>query len=160
MSDARLLDKIAGLPETGPLAEAVSFRERLMALTEDSHNAALKPTDPGGLSHAFRAAIACRIARISGDEALAEHYATLAGNSAEAAYCDPAAVPDSAWERAAIAHADKITRRPKDATPEDIEALREAGIAEGDIVRLTGLVAFVNYQLRLALVMRKLAEAQ
>lgn len=160
MSDARLLDKIAGLPETGPLAEAVRFRERLMALTDDSYNAALKPKEPGGLSHAFRAAVASRIARISGDEALADHYATLAGDSAEGNYCDPAILPASAWEKAAIAHADKITRRPKDATPEDIDALREAGIAEGDIVRLTGLVAFVNYQLRLALVMRKLAEAE
>jgi len=151
-----VLETAAGLAETGPLAEALALRGNLMELTQSSHDAALLPREPGGLSHALRAALACRIARMNGAVELAEHYARLAGDSAEAALADPATHSKEAPLAAILAYVDRVTRAPKDATRADIEALRAAGVADGDIVRLAGLVAFVNYQLRVALVLQKL----
>ena len=55
---------------------------------------------------------------------------------------------------------DLVTRSPKDATKADIEALREAGLVDADIVRLAGLVAFVNYQLRVTAVLSVMGETQ
>ena len=45
-------------------------------------------------------------------------------------------------------HADLLTTAPREATRQDIERLKAAGVAEPDIVRLAELAAFVNYQLR------------
>ena len=48
---------------------------------------------------------------------------------------------------------------PKDATASDIAALKNAGIPEDDIVRLSELIAFVNYQVRVLAGLRLMAEA-
>lgn len=148
-----VLENAAAVPAEGPLAEALALRARLMDLTEASHTAALKPNEPGGLSHDLRAALACRMTRIAGAEALAAHYGALAPGHPLA---DPDAAGADPREAAILAYVDKITRSPRDAQPADIDALRDSGVAEGDIVRLAGLVAFVNYQLRVALVLEKL----
>ena len=52
-------------------------RAEIVAMTQATHDAALKPKDPGGLSHAERAALASRIARLNADAGLAAHYETL-----------------------------------------------------------------------------------
>ena len=49
---------------------------------------------------------------------------------------------------AILSHVDLVTTRPRDATQADIAALRGAGVTEPDIVRLSQVVAFVNYQVR------------
>lgn len=151
MSD-HILERAANVPATGPLAEALKTRARLMELTQASHDAALRPATPGGISYTERAALAERMAEICKDSALAEHYRTLAGDAP--AWATPGARADDIRLDALIAYVDKITLSPRDATPEDIDALRAAGVDEGDIVRLAGLVAFVNYQLRVAKVLR------
>jgi uncharacterized protein YciW len=151
-----VLETAAGVPETGPLAESVAVRARLMELTQASHDAALLPEEAGGLSHALRAALAGRIARLNGESALAAHYASLAGEAEEAALSDPETGGEDARHSAILSYVDQVTISPKDATRAGIEALRAAGVTESDIVRLAGLVAFVNYQLRVALVLRKL----
>ena len=48
------------------------------------------------------------------------------------------------------ARADKLTLQPETATRGDVTALTEAGLSTRTIVSLTGLIAFVNYQLRVA----------
>ncbi len=155
----RILEDAGAVPDAGPLADAVAFRERLMELTEASHEAALRPAQPGGLSHGLRAAIAARITRHCAETALAAHYDALAAGAPEAALAEPGAMSDDARLAAILAYVDKVTLSPSTASRADIDALRAAGIAEGDIVRLAGLVAFVNYQLRVALVLRGLAGA-
>ncbi|MGC2779965.1 MAG: hypothetical protein WA418_30435, partial [Bradyrhizobium sp.] len=45
-------------------------------------------------------------------------------------------------------HADLLTLSPRNATRDDIATLRAAGVGDPDIVRLSELAAFVNYQLR------------
>ncbi len=155
MSGGHVLERAAGVPAEGPLAEALATRARLMELTEASHEAALMPAEPGGLPHDLRAALACRMTRIAGTAALADHYAAMAPGHPLAS---PDAAGSDAREAAILAYVDKVTRSPRDATPDDIDALRDGGVAEGDIVRLAGLVAFVNYQLRVAVVLDALGE--
>ena len=55
---------------------------------------------------------------------------------------------DNVRLKAVIRHTDLVTRSPKDAVAGDIAALKAAGITEDDIVRLSELIAFVNYQVR------------
>jgi len=57
-------------------------------------------------------------------------------------------------------HADLLTLSPREATRQDIAALKAAGVSEADIVRLSELTAFVNYQLRVLAGLRLLKEVE
>lgn len=146
---------------TDSLAGALTRRAKLMELTQDSYEAALLPQEPGGLSYAERAALACRMARICQQPGLSQHYAELLASCTDtgtdniSALTTPGTMPsaEDARLQAIVAYVDKVTRSPKDAVPDDIESLRAANVNESDIVRLASLVAFVNYQLRVAAVL-------
>lgn len=142
-----------GLVAGSAVHQALDGRADVMAMTQATHDAALKPADPGGLSHAERAALATRVARLSGDQELAAHYAVLIGNTpspAITAIADPTSDgADDARLAALLAYADLVTLRPRDAAAADIEGLKQAGISDADIVRLAELVAFLAYQIRL-----------
>ncbi len=120
-------------------AAAMAQRAQLMAASEANARAVLSPQDPGGLSQAARLAFAARIAALNGDEALAAHYRATAG--------EPCA--QDARFIAMQRHVDLVTTAPREATRDDIAALQQAGVADADIVRLSQLIAFVNYQVRL-----------
>ena len=126
-----------------------------MMLTQQTHDAALTPVEPGGLSHAERAALAIRIARINDHKAFEDHFVTLLE---KAGMPEPAARMADIWfdggsdvrARALIRHVDLVAHAPRDATGHDVELLRQAEISDADIVRLSELVAFVSYQIRVA----------
>lgn len=158
-----LIETLAGIRAGTPLAEALTQRAEIVALSQASHDAVLLPRDPGGLSHAERAALAARMAAWNADPALAAHYRNLlerAGRTpvltaiaaGEAAEADPRLA-------AIIRHADLLTRRTRDASRNDIAGLVAAGVAEPDIVRLAELAAFVNYQARVIAGLRLLGAA-
>lgn len=163
---SHVLETAAGVPSSGPLAEALSMRGKLMDLTQASYQAALLPKDAGNLPANLRAALACRMARISLQQGLAQHYADLLAGYGGAADPDQLAMPgkmppaDEPRLAAIIDYVDLVTERPKDASEETINALRSVGIEEPDIVRLAGLVAFVNYQLRVAAVLSVMGKNQ
>ncbi|WPZ16569.1 hypothetical protein T8J41_22045 (plasmid) [Nitratireductor rhodophyticola] len=143
----------AGIGANGSVREALEGRADIMAMTQATHDAALKPSDPGGLSHGERAALAARVARLNKDEALAAHYMALleeaGADEAVSAMADPAHDGEGDARRAALlAYTDLVSTHPRDTTPEDIEALKSAGISDADIVRLSELNAFLAYQIR------------
>jgi uncharacterized protein YciW len=152
MSSSHLIETLsrAGSGFASVLAE----RAEILGLSQAAHDAVLLPREPGGISHAERAALAARMARANADETLAEHYRGLLHQAGET----PAllAVAEGANQseetdirlRAIIRHADLVTLSPKDATKADIAALKATGLSEPDIVRLAELIAFVNYQAR------------
>ncbi len=120
-----------------------------MRASQANCEAVLGPREAGGVSHALRLALACRIARLNGDARLAAHYQTALSGASEIALADPEAAPPADPRQAAmLRHVDLVTRAPRQATRRDIDALRAAGIAEADIVRLSQVIAFVNYQVR------------
>ncbi|MCF3934532.1 hypothetical protein L1787_14070 [Acuticoccus sp. M5D2P5] len=144
----------SGLTETDPLVAALTVREDIFAATEAAHDASLTPTDPGGISHAERAALAVRIARQNEAETLVSHYRALfetAGAPAEIApLADPAFTGgDDKRLTAILAYMDQVAVTPREATAEEITAMQAAGVADADIVRLAELNAFLAYQIRL-----------
>ncbi|OMQ39932.1 hypothetical protein [Ensifer sp. 1H6] len=146
---------IVGIEPGSAMAGVISARADIMALTQKTHDSALTPENPGGLSHAERAALAWRIAKINDHKAFEDHFEAL---------LEKAGAPDAAarmadiWfdggsdirAKALIRHVDLVAHAPKQATRHDIELLQEAGLADDDIVRLSELVAFVSYQIRVA----------
>ena len=140
--------RAAGISADHPLAGVLSGRSNIIELTERSHDAALKQEPSGGFTHSQKAALACRMARLNLDGELASHYENMVG-AGEALIAEPGFDgADNACLKAVIRHTDLVTRNPKDAVAGDITALQAARITEADIVRLSGLIAFVNYQVR------------
>lgn len=137
----------------GPVRTALEGRADIMEMTQATHDAALKPLNPGGLSHGERAALAARIARLNADRDLAAHYQALLEEADPGA--DVAAMADPTYKgrgsgrlSALMAYSDLISVRPRDTTPADVEALKAAGISDADIVRVSELNAFLAYQIR------------
>jgi uncharacterized protein YciW len=126
-------------------------RAEILRLSQAAHDAVLHPRDPGGLSYGLRAALAARMARHNGDASLATHYDSLVDRAGEASTA-PLAQPGQKVGDKRIAevvrHADRLTLAPREATRAHVEALRSAGVGDADIVRLSELAAFVNYQVR------------
>jgi uncharacterized protein YciW len=157
-----VLDTVTGLSGT-PLANLRRQRPEIVRLTEASYRAALAPESEGDLSRVERAALACRMSVLTGDDALADHYrqrlAEIGAGSEETALADPGAKASSPRAAAIARHVDLVTMTPERATRADIEALRSAGLSDVTIVTLAGLIAFVNYQLRVAAGLRMLKGA-
>jgi uncharacterized protein YciW len=153
MSATAIIERRAGVSPGSSLGAVLDRRAEIMALSQAAHDAVLIPRDPGGIDHALRAALAERMSVHLGNADLAAHYREMleaAGSTVElAGIADPAQPALSAGRTAAIVrHVDMVTKSPRDASGADIQALREAGISEPDIVRISELVAFVNYQAR------------
>ncbi len=156
-----VLVEAAGITVDHPLATVLAGRSEVMRLTQESHDAVLKPEPPGGLSHAERATLACRMARLNDEEILAGHYeAMVPQNSELRAFTDPASRnSDDPRIQAILRHTDLVTMNPKHATAGDILGLKSAGVLEADIVRLSELIAFVSYQVRVIKGLRLMVEA-
>ena len=152
-----IVAKAAGISAGSPLAGVLSGRSDVLELTEKSHDAALRPRQPGGLTHSERAALACRIALLNNETVLARHYESLIGGG-------NFVIADTGFDgggdirlRAILRHTDLVTVNPKEAVSGDISALKSAGIADADIVRLSELIAFVSYQIRVVAGLRLMA---
>ncbi len=150
--------RAAGVSSTSPLAGVLAGRADLMDLTENSHEASLRPNRPGGLSHSERAALGCRIAKLNDEQVLAAHYESLMdADNRELAETGFTGGDDSRL-KAMIRHTDLVTVDPKSAVAGDISALKAAGLEDADIVRLSQLIAFVSYQIRVVAGLRLMAE--
>ncbi|MGY8663632.1 hypothetical protein Q3C01_14840 [Bradyrhizobium sp. UFLA05-109] len=156
---------MAGVPEGSRLGQALNARAEILRLSEAAHDAVLVPREPGGLSHGLRAALAARMCRHLGDAALTAHYKSYLAHSHDldvAALAEPGSCSGDPLNDAMARHADLLTLSPRKATRQDIETMKAAGVSEADIVRLSELAAFVNYQLRVVagLKLLKLVEAR
>jgi len=153
-----IVAKAAGISAGSPLAGVFSGRSDVLELTEKSHDAALRPRQPGGLTHSERAALACRIAKLNNEPVLAQHYESLIGGGNQAIVDTGFDGGDDARLKAILRHTDLVTVNPKEAVGGDISALQSAGIGDADIVRLSELIAFVSYQIRVVAGLRLMAE--
>ena len=153
-----IVAKASGIAAGSPLTAVLTLRRDILELTETSHEAALRPNQPGGLKLSERAGLACRIAKRNNDPVLAKHYESMFGVGSQAIADTGFHGGGDARLEAIIRHTDLVTLNPKEATADDITALRSAGLDDADIVRLSELIAFVNYQVRVAAGLRLLAE--
>ena len=153
----------ANLASDSLLTELLSARADLFELTQITEEAALRPHETGILSHELRAALASRIARLNNEEPLAAHYGRNLPSPERMPVLqqiyNPAHTPMAEPQLAAIVrHVDRVTCEPKNASRTDIQALQATGVSDADIVRLSELIAFVNYQLRLVSGLRLMKE--
>ena len=150
--------KAAGISKSSPLKGALALRSDILELTEKSHKASLRPNQSGGLNHATRAGLACRIAKRNNESVLARHYETMFSVGSQEFANTEFDGGNDARSKAIIRHTDLVTLNPKEATADDISALRDAGLCDADIVRLSELIAFVSYQIRVVAGLRLMAE--
>src|ERR1700736_5538718 len=78
-----LIESLAGVPPGSRLGQALKTRAEILRLSEAAHDAVLLPREPGGLSHALRAALAARMCRHVGDDALTRHYDSYLAHSGD-----------------------------------------------------------------------------
>ncbi|SDJ20190.1 hypothetical protein [Salipiger marinus] len=149
----------AGVSESGPVAEAVTLRANIMEMTQAAEEAVLAPADCGAWPADLRAALAARIARLNGEEQVAQRYAARQQGQEYAALADPSEDGTSLGLLSVVSFMDAVASTPRDIAAEDISALLTAGIADADIVRLCELNAFLAYQLRLIAGLRLMTEA-
>lgn len=112
-------------------------RPAVVTHTQGAYEALFSPADPRGVSVGHRHAIALRIATLNEQPELAAHHRPSASTEVD----DPVLA-------ALLAHAELLTTKPAAATPADLQALRDVGLDETDIVTASQLIGFVNYQLR------------
>lgn len=151
MSDA--IDKAAGLTPDDALYHTRRLRPVFVDGAEQCRQSVLLPQDGLGLGAALRLALARRIAALNEDAALvAEFDAQLAQQQPDAAELALAAgeTPADARLAALARHTDLVTLTPARARESDIRLLEQAGLSSPQIVALSELIAFVNFQSRVA----------
>ena len=113
----------SGVTETSPAGAAVLRREKVMRQTQAAEDAVLAPEKPGAWSASVRAAFAVRIARLNGNDELAEHYADRITDDTASPLADPANDGSQQGLAAVVAFMDKVAAHTREVRAEDIEAL-------------------------------------
>jgi len=156
------IDKAAGLSPDDGLFKARRFRPEFVDGAELCRLSVLLPATDQGLSPALRGALALRMAALNADQALIVEY------EGQLARLDPTdqllalarGAMDLEEPLATIArHVDLITLTPSKAEAGDIARLAAAGLNNPQIVALSELIAFVNFQTRVAAGLRLMRSA-
>lgn len=160
MTDA--MDKAAGLLPSDELFGARRFRPEFVEGAELCRASVLLPTNDLGLAPDLRVALARRMAKLNADHALVEQY------DAQLAEFDPSEQLQSIAQgrmelpeplATIVRHADLVTLTPIKAEVNDIARLAAAGLNNPQIVALSELIAFINFQTRVAAGLRLMRSA-
>ncbi len=112
---------------------------------------------PGGLSRRQREMIAVAVSRANRcDYCVAHHVEALARYVSDPALLAAIASGEDLADlvpadQALLAYANKLTRAPVSVSADDIQGLRDAGVAEADILLANLIVAYFNFVNRIAL---------
>ncbi|CAM3587008.1 hypothetical protein BS639_08545 [Rouxiella silvae] len=147
------IDKAAGLSPDDALFETRRFRPEFVQGAELCRLSVLQPANSQALGHDFRLAVALRIARLNADWPLIDDYSTqlaaLDVDAATAAFAKGEVNLEQPLATIAR-HVDLVTLTPSEAQAGDIRLLELAGLDSGKIVALSELIAFVNFQAKVA----------
>ncbi len=160
MSDA--IDRAAGLTPDAPLYQTRRLRPEFVDGAEACRRSVLTPESDQGLSSALRLALAQRMAWLNQESLLLEEYQRELARlqpAAELLALAQGAIPASEPLAAIVKHTDLITRQPTEASEHHIRLLEQAGLSNPQIVALSELIAFVNFQTRVAAGLRLLRSA-
>ena len=155
MSDGNpdVMDTLAGLADDSALAAVRRQRADVVKHLQGSDDAIFAPAHHGGLTRPEREACALRVASLLRDSALEEHYHRRMVALGETHPLN------GARGECILAHVDRVTLDPADATKADIDALLATGLTPHAVVSLSQLIAYVNFQSRLVAGLRMLKEA-
>lgn len=147
------IDKAAGLAADEALYHTRRFRPEFVEGAEQCRLSVLQPENDQGLPADWRLAVALRIATLNADTALITEYRTQLARLTPApsllALADGAAMADEPMATLSR-HIDRITLTPGKAEADDITRLAGAGLDNPQIVALSELIAFVNFQSKVA----------
>lgn len=160
------IDHLSGIAPDTELYRIRRERPDFVDGTELCRQTVLTPAHGFDLGHALRAALAARMAGFIGREDLARTYDGMLANagatpllSGIAAGSEPGVEADG-FLRAILRHADLVTKTPRNNTKADIEALEAAGLSNPQIIALSELIAFVNYEARVIVGLEILGEVE
>lgn len=160
MTDA--MDKAAGIAPDDALYATRRFRPEFVQGAEACRLAVLQPANDQGLERDLRLALARRMAALNADAALLEEYDRQLAElrPSERIQAVASGKTDLNEPLATIVrHVDLITLTPSRAEAKHIAALAGAGLNNPQIVALSELIAFVNFQTRVVAGLRLLRSA-
>lgn len=128
---------------------ALLARSDALRMTQDAEEAVLKPLECGSWSHSLRAALAARIASLNSLPEVASHYTEMIKDDKHNCVANPSDDCTTIGLAHVIAFMDGVTVEPRKIDSSDIKQLQDATVSDADIVRLTELIAFMAYQVRL-----------
>ena len=156
------MDKATGLSPEDALFATRRFRPEFVQGAEECRLSVLRPANDQGLAPNLRVALARRMAALNADPILmAEYDVQLAQlEPTEQLLALARGETDLEEPLATIAkHVDLITLTPKKAEASHIALLAGAGLNNPQIVALSELIAFVNFQTRVATGLRLMRSA-
>ncbi|QHQ17854.1 alkylhydroperoxidase domain protein [Pectobacterium parmentieri] len=138
-----VLDALADISPDSTLAEARKTREAATRHTQGSYDALFNAAahDNATLPLSLRFWFATKISGWQQDEQLQHFYAERLAD-----FPEPTLTPAL---QLALDHAERLTKTPVQASASHVNALEQAGWSVDDIVTLSQLIAFVNFQSRL-----------
>ena len=142
------------------LRDVLLTRSDLIALSQQAHDACLRPNTAGGITHALRAAIAGRISTLHEEFELANYYKSMIPvDDPDTLIVDPSlSLSCTKTVEAMINHVDIVTNDPKNVSDTSIRTLEANGLTTADIVRLSEIIAFMNYAIRVIKSIRLMGE--
>lgn len=146
------IDKSAGLVPEDDVYRTRRFRPEFVEGAALCRQSVLSPEDDQALSPVLRLALAYRMAVLNQDEHLTSAYAAQLAEQQPDATMQALAKGETALPEplAALArHVDFITLTPGEATETAVSRLTQAGFTNGQIVALSELIAFVNFETRI-----------
>lgn len=155
------MDTASGLTPSDPRFAMRRQRPAFVEGAKACRNAVLTPFEDQGLATAMRLALARRMAVANADMKVAGTYtealSTAGGSDDEQAIAAGAAPADLPADAGVLVrHADLVTLRPREATADDVARLAAAGLTNPQIVALSELIAYVNFEVRIATGLRLL----
>lgn len=156
------MDRAAGLSPDDALFAARRFRPEFVQGAEECRLSVLQPANDQGLAPNLRAALARRMAALNADPVLMAEYDVQLAQLGPTEQLLALARGEADLEEplATIAkHVDLITLTPKKAEGSHIVLLAQAGLNNPQIVALSELIAFVNFQTRVATGLRLMRSA-
>ena len=156
------IDQAAGLSPDDTLYQTRRFRQEFVQGAQQCRQSVLQPENDAGLRPELRIALARRMALLNNDRPLMAEYdallATLSPGETLMALANGENEPGGSFAPL-IRHVDLVTLDPGRARAEDIRLLEQAGLTSAQIVALSELIAFVNFQTRVAAGLRLMRSA-
>ncbi|TIS98669.1 MAG: hypothetical protein E5W72_05960 [Mesorhizobium sp.] len=156
------MDKAAGISPDDALFAARRFRPEFVQGAEECRLSVLQPANDQGLARNLRVALARRMAALNADPVLMAEYDVQLVQLDPTEQLRALARGETDLEEplaTIVRHVDLITLTPKKAQASHIALLAQAGLNNPQIVALSELIAFVNFQTRVATGLRLLRSA-
>jgi len=131
------ISDLAGVQPGSPLADLRAQRLEAMTHAQGSYDA-LFSSPVGSLPVTERLAATLRVAELHSAGEAAHHYRQVTQDTGA----------DSPRRQAILRHAELLAMRPRQARPDDLQLLADAGLSTTEIVTLSQVIAFVSFQVR------------